>query len=58
MENGELGQFPAYRVQHNNALGVFKGGVLFHPSVDLHSMRTLASLNTFKAACNNFQPPR
>ena len=28
-----------YRVQHNNTLGPFKGGVIYHPSVDLESMR-------------------
>lgn len=53
MDNGELEQFTAYRVQHNNTLGPFKGGVIYHPAVDLESMRSLASLNTWKAALLN-----
>jgi len=53
MENGEVGQFTAYRVQHNNTLGPYKGGIIYHPDVDLRSMRSLASLNTWKAAINN-----
>ncbi|GAX80582.1 hypothetical protein CEUSTIGMA_g8019.t1 [Chlamydomonas eustigma] len=52
-ENGEVDQFLAYRVQHNNTLGPFKGGIVFHPAVDIESMRSLASLNTWKAAVMN-----
>lgn len=39
MDNGEIEQFTAYRVQHNNTLGPFKGGILFHPNVNIESMR-------------------
>lgn len=39
MDNGEVEQFTAYRVQHNNTLGPFKGGILFHPGVNIESMR-------------------
>jgi len=53
MENGELEQFTGYRVQHNDALGPFKGGVIYHPDVNIQSMRNLASLNTYKAALLN-----
>jgi len=40
----------AYRVQHNNSRGPYKGGVRFHPHVDLAETRTLASLMTWKTA--------
>lgn len=53
MDDGSMEQFTAYRVQHNNTLGPFKGGIMFHPGVTLESMRSLASLNTWKAALLN-----
>lgn len=40
----------AYRVQHNNVLGPYKGGVRFHPEVDLDEVRALATLMSFKTA--------
>jgi len=40
----------AYRVQHNNSRGPYKGGVRFHPHVDLAETRTLAALMTWKTA--------
>ena len=40
----------AYRVQHNNARGPFKGGVRFHPSVNLREVRALATLMSLKCA--------
>lgn len=40
----------AYRVQHNNARGPFKGGVRFHPHVDKKEVRALATLMTLKCA--------
>lgn len=39
-----------YRVQHNNSRGPYKGGVRFHPHVDIAETRTLASLMTWKTA--------
>jgi glutamate dehydrogenase (NAD(P)+) len=42
--------FAGYRVQHNSALGPFKGGLRFHPSVDLDEVRALATWMTWKAA--------
>ena len=39
-----------YRVQFNNALGPYKGGTRFHPSVDLGSLKFLAFEQTFKNA--------
>ncbi|GFR47752.1 hypothetical protein Agub_g9517 [Astrephomene gubernaculifera] len=53
MDNGEVNMYDAYRVQHNNALGPFKGGIIFHPAVNLENMRSLASLNTWKFALLN-----
>lgn len=40
----------AYRVQHNNARGPFKGGVRFHPHVDKNEVRALATLMSLKCA--------
>ncbi|MBS1884528.1 MAG: glutamate dehydrogenase [Actinobacteria bacterium] len=42
--------FEGYRVQHNGARGPFKGGMRFHPSVDLEETRALAALMTWKTA--------
>ena len=50
LDNGELRVFTGYRVQHNGARGPYKGGVRFHPEVDLDEVRALASLMTWKTA--------
>ena len=42
--------FSGFRVQHNGARGPYKGGVRFHPEVDLDEVRALASLMTWKTA--------
>ncbi len=42
--------FKAYRVQHNNKRGPYKGGIRFHPEVDLDEVRALATLMSFKTA--------
>lgn len=39
-----------FRVQHNNALGPYKGGLRFHPSVNLSILKFLAFEQTFKNA--------
>ena len=39
-----------YRVQFNNALGPYKGGLRFHPSVNLSILKFLAFEQTFKNA--------
>ncbi len=49
-DDGELQVFSGYRVQHNGARGPYKGGVRFHPEVDLDEIRALASLMTWKTA--------
>lgn len=48
--DGELHVFTGYRVQHNNLRGPFKGGIRFHPRVDLEETRALAALMTWKTA--------
>ena len=40
----------AYRVQHSNARGPFKGGIRFHPRVDLEEVKALATLMSLKCA--------
>lgn len=49
-DSGELVNFSAFRVQHNNARGPFKGGIRYHHEVDLDEVRSLASLMTWKTA--------
>lgn len=48
LANGK--KFKAFRVQHNNANGPYKGGIRFHPGVDLDEVRALATLMSFKTA--------
>jgi glutamate dehydrogenase (NAD(P)+) len=50
MDSGEIGNFYGYRVQHDNARGPFKGGLRYHPHVDMDEARSLASLMTWKTA--------
>jgi glutamate dehydrogenase (NAD(P)+) len=49
-DDGSLLPLKAYRVQHNNARGPFKGGIRYHQDVDLASTRKLADLMTWKSA--------
>jgi glutamate dehydrogenase (NADP+) len=42
--------FKAYRVQHNNKRGPYKGGVRFHPEVHLEEVQALAMLMSLKTA--------
>jgi len=53
LDSGELATFIGYRVQHNNARGPMKGGLRYHPQVDLEEVRVLASLMTWKTAVVN-----
>ena len=39
MNDERIEMFTGYRVQHNNALGPFKGGLRFHPLVDIDDVR-------------------
>ncbi|MCE2725443.1 MAG: glutamate dehydrogenase [Planctomycetaceae bacterium] len=49
-DSGELATLIGYRVQHNDARGPMKGGLRYHPHVDLDEVRALASLMTWKTA--------
>ncbi len=42
--------FPAYRIQHSSRLGPHKGGIRFHPGVNLDEVRALATLMSLKTA--------
>ena len=52
-DDGSLTLFRGYRVQHNGARGPYKGGVRYHPAVDISEVRALASLMTWKTALLN-----
>jgi glutamate dehydrogenase (NAD(P)+) len=49
-DDGRMLLVRGYRVQHNDSRGPFKGGIRYHPSVDLSEIRALASLMTWKTA--------
>jgi glutamate dehydrogenase (NAD(P)+) len=53
MDDGRIEMFTGYRVQHNSALGPFKGGLRFHPAVDIDEVRALATWMTWKSAITN-----
>ena len=50
LSDGKIHTFSGYRIQHNGARGPYKGGVRFHPDVDIDEVRALASLMTWKTA--------
>ncbi len=50
MDDGSLRVFFGYRVQHNDARGPAKGGIRFHPSETLDTIRALATWMTWKCA--------
>jgi glutamate dehydrogenase (NADP+) len=47
-DQGNIQVNRGYRVQHNNAIGPYKGGIRFHPSVNLSILKFLAFEQTFK----------
>ena len=49
-DQGQVRVNRGYRIQHNSAIGPFKGGMRFHPSVDLSVLKFLAFEQTFKNA--------
>lgn len=53
MDNGQVKIFTGYRVQHNVARGPAKGGIRYHPEVDLDEIRALAIWMTWKSAVVN-----
>jgi len=50
MEDGRVEVVPGYRVQHNDTLGPFKGGIRYAPDVTLGEVASLAMLMTWKTA--------
>ncbi len=53
MDDASVRMFTGYRVQHNTARGPAKGGIRYHPKVDLDEARALAFWMTLKAALVN-----
>ena len=53
MDDGNVRLFQGYRVQHNNALGPYKGGIRYHWNVDLDEVRALATWMSIKCATVN-----
>ena len=52
-DDGTLGNFVGFRVQHDHSRGPMKGGLRYHHEVDLDEVRALASLMTWKTAVVN-----
>lgn len=50
MDDGSLQIFQGYRVQYNDLLGPTKGGIRFHPQVNIDEVKSLAFWMTFKCA--------
>ena len=50
MDTGEVKIFTGYRLQHNNALGPYKGGLRYHPTVDVEDAKALAMWMTWKTS--------
>ena len=48
LDNGTVKTFTGYRSQHNNAVGPYKGGVRFHPNVNLDEVKALSIWMTIK----------
>ena len=52
MDNGQFRIFKGYRVQHNNILGPYKGGIRYHEEANLDEMKALAAWMTYKCAAH------
>ena len=50
MDSGKIKTFKGFRVQHDNTLGPYKGGIRFHPSVTLEETKALATWMTLKCS--------
>jgi len=53
MDDGTIQHFEGYRVQHNLSRGPGKGGIRFHPDVDLNEVMALSAWMTIKTAVLN-----
>jgi len=50
MDDGSYRLLKGYRIQHNNTMGPYKGGIRFHESVNLAEVKALAAWMTWKSA--------
>jgi len=50
MDNGKIGVFQGCRVQHMDARGPFKGGIRYHPNVNLDEVTALSMWMTWKCS--------
>src|SRR3989338_7452471 len=53
MDNGDIKVFNGFRVQHNNIRGPYKGGLRYHPEVNMDEVKALAFWMTMKNAVIN-----
>ena len=53
MDDGHVEVFTGYRIQHSSSRGPCKGGIRFHPEVNLDEVRALAAWMTWKCAVVN-----
>jgi glutamate dehydrogenase (NAD(P)+) len=50
LDDGSYRLFKGYRIQHNNILGCYKGGIRYHPQVHLDEVKALAAWMTWKCS--------
>ena len=50
MDDGSLRVFEGYRVEYNNALGPYKGGIRYHPDAEINEVKALAFWMALKCA--------
>jgi glutamate dehydrogenase (NAD(P)+) len=53
MDSGEIKIFKGFRVQHSDIRGPTKGGIRFHPNVDLDEVKALSAWMSMKTAVMN-----
>ena len=53
LKNNNIEILTGYRIQHNNILGPYKGGIRYHPDISLDEASALATWMTFKCALHN-----
>lgn len=53
LEDGTMKMFRGYRIQHNNVLGPYKGGIRFSDDIDIDEVKALAFWMTIKCALQN-----
>ncbi len=53
MDDGRQLLFKGYRIQHNNILGPYKGGIRYHEDVSLDELKGLAAAMTWKSALHD-----